>query len=132
MANDAVTVLQAVGVEGPVHVAGFSGGAQIAQQLVLRHPELVRSTVLVSTWARQDGYFRAMIDTFRWLVDAAPNERAALEAFFLWIYTPRATTTAPWQRSLTRRWRRPAPSRQKRSPANSTRSRRITCSTSCT
>ena len=31
-----------------------------------------------------------MFNTFRWLVDAAPSERAALEAFFLWIYTPRA------------------------------------------
>jgi pimeloyl-ACP methyl ester carboxylesterase len=90
MADDAVTVLRAVGVDGLVHVAGFSGGAQIAQQLALRNPELVRSLVLVSTWARQDAYFRAMLDSFRWLVDAAPTERAALEAFFLWIYTPRA------------------------------------------
>jgi pimeloyl-ACP methyl ester carboxylesterase len=26
----------------------------------------------------------------RWLVEVAPSERAFLEAFFLWIYTPRA------------------------------------------
>jgi pimeloyl-ACP methyl ester carboxylesterase len=90
MADDAATVLEAVGVDGPVHVAGFSGGAQIGQQLALRRPDLVRSLVLVSTWARQDPYFRAVLDMFRWLVDAAPSERAALEAFFLWIYTPRA------------------------------------------
>jgi pimeloyl-ACP methyl ester carboxylesterase len=90
MADDAVTVLRSVGVDGPVHVAGFSGGAQIAQQLGLHHPDTVRSLVLVSTWARQDEYFRTVLDSFRWLVDAAPSERAALEAFFLWIYTPRA------------------------------------------
>jgi pimeloyl-ACP methyl ester carboxylesterase len=90
MAEDAVTVLRSVGVDGPVHVAGFSGGAQIGQQLALRHPEFVRSMVLVSTWARQDAYFRTMLEMFRWLIDAAPSERAALEAFFLWIYTPRA------------------------------------------
>ena len=90
MADDAVSVLGAVEVDGPVHVAGFSGGTQIAQQLALRNPELVRSLVLVSTWARRDAYFRGLMDTFRWLVDAAPSERAALEAFFLWIYTPRA------------------------------------------
>jgi pimeloyl-ACP methyl ester carboxylesterase len=90
MAHDAATVLRAVGVDGPVHVAGFSGGAQIAQQLALHHPELVRSLVLCGTWAREDVYFRTLLDTFGWMVDAAPNERAALEAFFLWIYTPRA------------------------------------------
>ena len=90
MADDAATVLSTVGVDGPVHVAGFSGGAQLGQQLTLRHPDVVRSLVLVSTWARRDEYFRTTIDTFRWLVDAAPSERAALEAFYLWVYTPRA------------------------------------------
>jgi pimeloyl-ACP methyl ester carboxylesterase len=90
MADDAATVLRAVAVDGPVHVAGFSGGAQIGQQLALRHGHVVRSLVLVSTWARQDSYFRTLLDMFGWLVDGAPNQRAALEAFFLWIYTPRA------------------------------------------
>ena len=27
---------------------------------------------------------------WRWLPEAAPSERAFLEAFYLWIYTPRA------------------------------------------
>src|SRR4051812_20544605 len=27
---------------------------------------------------------------WHWLVEVAPSERAMLEAFFLWIYTPRA------------------------------------------
>jgi pimeloyl-ACP methyl ester carboxylesterase len=46
--------------------------------------------VLRSTWARPDAYLRAMTDSWRWLPEAAPSERAMLEAFFLWIYTPRA------------------------------------------
>ncbi len=31
-----------------------------------------------------------MTGFWHWLVEVAPSERAMLEAFFLWIYTPRA------------------------------------------
>jgi pimeloyl-ACP methyl ester carboxylesterase len=88
-ADDAAALLRELGIER-AHVAGFSGGSATAQELALRHPALVRSLVLVSTWGRADAYFRTMVDSWRWLADAAPNERAMLEAFFLWIYTPRA------------------------------------------
>jgi pimeloyl-ACP methyl ester carboxylesterase len=89
MADDAAGLLRALEVPA-AHVMGFSGGSAIAQELALRHPELVRSLVLVSTWARSDPYLRAMARFWHWLVEVAPSERAALEAFFLWIYTPRA------------------------------------------
>jgi pimeloyl-ACP methyl ester carboxylesterase len=89
MAEDAVSVLDTTGVERP-HVAGFSGGSAIAQELALCHPERVRSLVLMSTYARPDAYFRAATDAWRWLVESPPSERAALETFFLWIYTARA------------------------------------------
>jgi pimeloyl-ACP methyl ester carboxylesterase len=88
-ADDAAALLRALGVSS-AHVAGFSGGSATAQELALRHPELVRSLVLVSTWARPDAYFLTMGDSWRWLADVAPSERAMLEAFFLWIYTRRA------------------------------------------
>jgi pimeloyl-ACP methyl ester carboxylesterase len=89
MADDAAGVLRALDIAS-AHVAGFSGGSIIAQELALRHPELVRSLVLQSTWPVMDPYLRKWGRFVRWLVDVAPSERAFLEAFFLWIYTARA------------------------------------------
>lgn len=89
MADDAATVLQALDIP-TAHVAGFSGGSIIAQELALRHPDRVRSLVLQSTWAVPDPYLRSWGRFVRWLTEAAPSERSFLESFFLWIYTPRA------------------------------------------
>jgi pimeloyl-ACP methyl ester carboxylesterase len=89
MADDAAEVLRSLGIER-AHVAGFSGGAATAQNLALQHPDLVQSLVLVSTWGRVDAYVRRVMEVLTWLSDVAPSERAMLEAFFLWIYTPRA------------------------------------------
>jgi len=89
MADDAAALLRALDVPA-AHVAGFSGGSAIAQELALRHPGLVRSLVLVSTWGRSDAFLRAAVKSWRWLPEVAPSERAFLEAFYLWLYTPRA------------------------------------------
>jgi pimeloyl-ACP methyl ester carboxylesterase len=89
LADDAAALLRALDVPA-AHVAGYSGGSIVAQELAIRHPELVRSLVLQSSWARLDAYVRRVLDFFRWLPGAAPSERAFLEAFYLWFYTPRA------------------------------------------
>jgi pimeloyl-ACP methyl ester carboxylesterase len=89
MADDAAALLRALGIP-TAHIAGFSGGSFIAQELALRHPGPVRSLVLMSTMARPDPYFRTMTRFWNWMVERAPDERAMLEAFYLWIYTPRA------------------------------------------
>jgi pimeloyl-ACP methyl ester carboxylesterase len=89
MADDAAGVMRALGVSR-AHVAGFSGGSAIAQELTLRHPGLVRSLVLMGTFGRADPYFRSMLGAWRRMAETAPAERAMLEAFFLWVYTRRA------------------------------------------
>jgi 3-oxoadipate enol-lactonase len=89
MADDAAQVLRALDVSS-AHVAGFSGGSIIAQELALRHPEVVRSLVLQSTWPVPDPYLRTWGRFVRWLMEVAPSERAFLECFYLWIYTARA------------------------------------------
>ena len=89
LADDAAALLRALEVPA-AHIVSQSSGSAIAQELALRHPELVRSLVLVGTWACPDAYFRSTLSFFRWLAEVAPSERAFLEAFCLWIYTPRA------------------------------------------
>ena len=89
MADDAAALLRALEIPN-AHVAGFSMGSAIAQELALRHPELVRSLVLVSTYARSDALWRSQLNFWRWLPEVAPSERAFFEGFFTWVYTPRA------------------------------------------
>ena len=72
MADDAAQLLQALEVPS-AHVAGFSMGSAIAQELALRHPELVRSLVLQSTYARPDALFRSQLNFWRWLPAVAPS-----------------------------------------------------------
>lgn len=89
MADDAAAVLDALGITA-VHVAGFSGGSIVAQELALGRPDLVRSLVLQSTWPVPDPYLRSWLVFVSWLAEVAPSERAFLEGFFLDIYTARA------------------------------------------
>jgi pimeloyl-ACP methyl ester carboxylesterase len=86
MADDYAGLIRSLGT-GPVRVAGISMGGAIAQELALRHPELVERLVLVSTWARCDDYTKEIFRHFSRMRGAAsPDEFARL--LQLWIWTP--------------------------------------------
>ncbi len=53
MADDYSGLLQQLNIPS-AHVVGCSMGSTIAQQLALRHPDKVKSLVLMCTWARCD------------------------------------------------------------------------------
>lgn len=60
LAADALGLMDALGIER-AHVLGYSLGSAIAQELVLAAPERVGSLVLYCTWARSDGFQKAMM-----------------------------------------------------------------------
>ena len=53
-AGDVIGVLDALGIDEPVVVAGFSMGGYITWQLALRHAERIRGLVLVDTRSKDD------------------------------------------------------------------------------
>ena len=66
MADDCAQVLDAAGV-GPAAVVGISMGGTIAQELALRHRDMVSALVLVSSWCQCDRY---LADIFGYLARA--------------------------------------------------------------
>ncbi len=85
LADDAAALLDGLGVRN-VHVAGHSMGGQIAQELALARPELVRSLMLLSSCARCDERGKAIIEMWGDLPGlVAPRTMAQL--LMPWLYT---------------------------------------------
>jgi pimeloyl-ACP methyl ester carboxylesterase len=86
MADDYAGLIRGLGL-GRVRVAGISMGGAIAQELALRHPDLVRAQVLVCTWARCDAYARWIFEHFA-AVRAAVPPGEFMRLLQLWIWSP--------------------------------------------
>jgi len=69
MADDAAELIRAH-VQAEVHFVGLSMGGMVAQQLAVRHPELVSSIVVANSSSRYDDTFRGM---WRARVETAVN-----------------------------------------------------------
>ena len=79
MADDYAGLLETLQIEN-VRVVGCSMGSIIAQQLAIRHPEKVRSMVLMCPWARCDARAKAI---FQNMIDCKARLRP--EEFSLYI-----------------------------------------------
>jgi pimeloyl-ACP methyl ester carboxylesterase len=86
MAEDTAQVMQSLGIE-QARVAGLSMGSAIAQELALAHPNLVRSLVLISSWARCDPYTQAVFDHFK-KMRALATPADFVQLLQLWIASP--------------------------------------------
>lgn len=86
MADDTAGLIRGLGL-ARVRVAGISMGGAIAQELALRHPQLVRSMVLACTWARCDEYTKRVFQHFARVRAAAPPIDF-VQLLQLWIWSP--------------------------------------------
>jgi pimeloyl-ACP methyl ester carboxylesterase len=85
MAGDTGALLDALGV-GPAHVAGYSMGGQIAQELALARPGQVRSLMLLSSCARCDERNKAVIQTWAELPGVV-EPRLMARLLLPWLYS---------------------------------------------
>ncbi|MBL9154385.1 MAG: alpha/beta hydrolase [Verrucomicrobiales bacterium] len=78
-ADDYAGLMDALGIES-ARIVGVSMGSIIAQQLALRHPQKVRSAVLMCPWARCDRYAKSI---FKHMADC--KARLTPSEFMEWI-----------------------------------------------
>ena len=87
-AEDTAAMMQVLGISR-AHVVGSSMGGAIAQELALRHPDLVRSLVLHGTWCVSNRHFQEEVRGWQMLAHAAPTPHDFFVAVNVWFLAPR-------------------------------------------
>jgi len=93
MAADVVGLMDALGV-ARAHICGASMGGMIAQELVLRHPDRVRTLQLHCTASLIDAYGRFLIDTLL-TVKARGDREENVRAIMPWILCRKTMAEKP-------------------------------------
>jgi aminoacrylate hydrolase len=88
-AADMAELLRHLGT-GPAHVVGSSTGGAIGQVMALDHPDVVRSLVLVSSWAGPDEYFRREFEVRRQVLETS-GMAAYLQTSAVFLFAPSYT-----------------------------------------
>jgi pimeloyl-ACP methyl ester carboxylesterase len=81
LAVDTAGLLEALDLPA-AHIVGHSLGGAVAQELALLAPDRVRTLTLVTTWARNDGYSRGVLRSWKHMRTRL-EPHAFLEAFLL-------------------------------------------------
>lgn len=87
MAADAVNLLDALDID-QAHVVGSSMGGTIAQELVVRHPDRVKSLTLHGTWARTDRHFAEIVRGWQRLARCCATPADFFVAASVWFVAP--------------------------------------------
>lgn len=93
LADDAAALVRHLDI-GPVHVSGLSLGSATAQELALRHPDLVKTLQLHCTWGKSDEWFCRMIDTMEVPV-AAGDMKMYIRLAMMWVSSPHFVNERP-------------------------------------
>ena len=72
---------------GKCHVAGISMVGAIARELALNHPEIIRSLVIISSWAKCDPYAIQVFDHFKDMRKIS-DPADFMKLLQLWIFAP--------------------------------------------
>jgi aminoacrylate hydrolase len=93
LSSDMAALLRHLDV-GPAHVVGTSTGGAIAQVMALDHPEVVRSLVLGSSFAKADAWLLREFELRRKLM-AEADMHTLYTCYALFLFSPRFTRDNP-------------------------------------
>ena len=93
LAADMAALVTELGI-GPVNIVGSSTGGAIAQQMALRHRELVRSLVIASSFARFDAYMHRQF-AVRGIMAAQWDKPDLFAGYSLFLFSARYTREHP-------------------------------------
>lgn len=94
-ADDVAAFMQAAGID-KAHLFGLSLGGATAMWLAAKHPRLVKSLSLHSTWPATDGYVKAVVGGWQVMARALDSTaETTIRGIFPWCLTPQLYASRP-------------------------------------
>jgi len=88
LADDVSALLRALGIE-KAHVTGLSLGGAVGMWLAAKHPAMVKSLSVHSSWPKTDLYVKTFIESLQVYVKAVNSvSELVVQAMFPWCLTP--------------------------------------------
>ena len=94
-ADDVAAFMRAVGIT-QAHVSGLSLGAAVGMWLAAKHPPLVKSLSLHSSWTATDPYLRVVVQGWQTMAKALGSTAdMVIQGIFPWCFTPELYAAKP-------------------------------------